>query len=58
MIKIKYPVTILNRKEIESIMKEYGNTLITINEDKAAYNSKYESYDLFGYLIKNINCVF
>ena len=50
--KIKYPVTILNRKEIESIMKEYGNTLITINEDKAAYNSKYESYDLFGYLIK------
>tara|TARA_B100001564_G_C20581356_1_gene643305 strand:- start:103 stop:927 length:825 start_codon:yes stop_codon:yes gene_type:complete len=50
--KIKYPVTILNRKEIENIMKDYGKSLITINEDRAAYKSKYDSYDLFGYLIK------
>ena len=51
--KIKYPVTILNREKVENIINNYGNILLKIDEDKAAYKTKSESFDLFGYLVKN-----
>lgn len=50
--KISYPVTILKKDKVETILNNFGKNILSIDEEKSVYKSKDESYDLFGYLFK------
>ena len=49
--KISYPVTMMDKSKVEKIFYTYGNIILRIQEDKAAYVSKDKSYDLWGYVV-------
>ena len=50
--KISYPVTILNKDKVETILNNFGKKILFFDEEKSVYKNKDESYDLFGYLFK------
>jgi putative methyltransferase (TIGR04325 family) len=50
--RISYPVTILERSKVERSLKEFGEILLRLEEEKQAYQSKDSQYDFWGYLVK------
>ena len=50
--KISYPVTILERRKVEQCITKFGEILLYVEEDKGAYQSKYQQYDMWGYVVK------
>jgi len=49
--KISYPATMMDKSKVEKILSRYGNIILRIQEDKAAYVSKDKSYNLWGYVV-------
>ena len=50
--RISYPVTILERSKVERSLKEFGEILLRLEEEKQAYESKDNQYDFWGYVVK------
>ena len=41
----------MDKSKVEKILNTYGNIILKIQEDKAAYVCKDKSYDLWGYVV-------
>lgn len=52
---ITYPATMMDRQKVEEICSTFGKICLRILEDKAAFNSDKDSYDMWGYIVKKIN---
>jgi len=48
---ISYPVTILNKKEVERIIKSYGEIQLQIKEEKKVLHTATESFGYYGYIV-------
>ena len=48
---ISYPVTILYKKEVERIIKSYGEIQLQIKEEKKVLHTATESFDYYGYIV-------
>ena len=52
---ISYPVSIMDRKEVELILKKFGNIRLKIKEDKISYGTDKNTYDMWGYVVSKKN---
>ena len=48
---ISYPVSIMDRKEVELILKKFGDIRLKIKEDKISYGTNKNTYDMWGYVV-------
>lgn len=49
-MKVSYPITLINKVELEKLLFKSYNKIFSMLEDKNAYNFKNENIDLYGYL--------
>ena len=48
---IFYPVTMLDREKVEKELKEFGTQIQHLTDYSGAYQTKYKSYDMHGYMV-------
>ena len=48
---ISYPVSIMDRKEVELILKKFGDIRLKIKEDKISFGTDKNTYDMWGYVV-------
>ena len=46
-----YPVTMLDREKVEKELREFGTHIQHLTDYKGAYRTRYESYDMYGYIV-------
>jgi len=51
---LSYPVTMMDRRKVETILLSFGEIALKIVEDKAAYMSDKGSYDHWGYIVRRV----
>lgn len=48
---ISYPVTIMDRAEVEKLLASFGDIVLKISEDKGVLSSRARSFDMWGYVV-------
>jgi hypothetical protein len=49
---LSYPVTMMDKSKVESILSDFGKVSLKIVEDRSAYISDKGSYDMWGYIVR------
>lgn len=49
---VSYPATMMDKRRVEEILASFGDIELKIAEDKAAYISAKESFDMWGYIVR------
>ena len=51
---VSYPVTMMERSKVETILSCFGEVMLKIAEDKGAYRTTRDTYDMWGYIVRKI----